>query len=108
MNFYDYQAEAVKTAIYPKRAKIYYPALGLAGEAGEVANKVKKILRDDRGQLSETKREELFDEIGDALWYIAALCTDLGLSMDDVAKENIKKLKDRQERNTLKGDGDKR
>ena len=103
MTFEEYQIEAEKTAIYPKEHEIVYPALGLAGEAGEVANKVKKILRD-----KNFDRNGIADELGDCLWYIAALCRDLNIEMSEVAKGNLKKLKDRQNRGTLKGNGDKR
>ena len=103
MTFGDYQIEARKTAIYPEEHKIVYPALGLAGEAGEVANKVKKMLRDGKFD-----REDVAAEIGDCLWYIAALCRDLNVDLSDIARNNLKKLKDRQERGTIKGNGDKR
>ena len=108
MNFSDYQSKAKETAIYPDEFKVTYPALGLAGEAGEIANKVKKILRDDGGHVTENRRNDLSDEIGDVLWYIAALASDLRLNLDDVAHENIEKLRSRQERNTLQGEGDTR
>ena len=99
----QYQSAAAKTAMYKHNHKILYPALGLAGEAGEVANKVKKILRD-----GSFDRDGISDEIGDCLWYIAALCRDLNVDLSDVARNNLKKLKDRQERGTIKGNGDKR
>jgi NTP pyrophosphatase (non-canonical NTP hydrolase) len=108
MNFSEYQSEARKTAIYPDEFKVTYPALGLAGEAGEIANKVKKILRDDGGHVTEKRRESLAGEISDCLWYIAALATDLGLNLDDIAKHNIEKLHSRQIRGVLGGDGDTR
>jgi|TARA_R110000803_G_scaffold168601_3_gene231651 NTP pyrophosphatase (non-canonical NTP hydrolase) len=99
----SYQKAASGTAIYPTQHAITYPALGLAGEAGEVANKVKKIIRD--GKMN---RRDIGDEIGDCLWYIAALCRDLGLDMGEVAKSNLEKLYDRKQRGTLQGSGDKR
>ena len=99
----DYQIQARKTAIYPANAKITYPALGLAGEAGEVANKVKKIVRD--GKLD---KEGIGSELGDCLWYIAAVCRDLGLKMSDVAADNLVKLAKRKQNNTLQGNGDNR
>jgi len=98
-----YQQQAVTTAIYDKKHAIIYPALGLAAEAGEVANKVKKIMRD--GKLD---REGIASEIGDCLWYIAALCRDLNIDMETVAYENLEKLHGRQKRGTLRGNGDKR
>ena len=99
----EYQKSACKTAIFPKELGVQYLALGLTGEAGEVANKVKKIMRDGKFD-----REAIADEVGDCLWYIAALCRDLNVNMQDVADNNIKKLKDRQERGVLSGSGDKR
>jgi len=99
----DYQRAAVSTAIYKKEHAVIYPALGLAAEAGEVANKVKKILRDGKFD-----REAIADEVGDCLWYIAALCRDLNIDMQQIADNNIKKLKDRLERGVISGSGDKR
>jgi len=99
----DYQKAASSTAIYKSEHAIIYPALGLAAEAGEVANKVKKIMRD--GQFD---RDGIADEIGDWLWYIAALCRDLNVDLSAVADRNIKKLRDRQQRGKLKGSGDNR
>lgn len=108
MNFAEYQERAVKTAIYGEKNAVSYPALGLAGEAGEVCNKVKKIFRDNNGVVSEEKRHDLLGEIGDVLWYCAALARDLNLSLEDIATLNIKKLEDRQARGTLQGNGDNR
>jgi len=103
MNMNDYQRQAATTAIYPASVQILYPTLGLAGGAGEVANKVKKIVRD--GKLD---KEAIGSEIGDCLWYIAAICKDLGLKMEDVAQANLDKLRQRQEKGTLSGSGDTR
>jgi len=108
MNFDDYQAGARKTAIYPQDYLITYPALGLVGEAGEIANKVKKILRDDQGVCSDQKRAQLIEEMGDVLWYLAALASDLDVSLDMVATCNLQKLSDRATRNALRGEGDQR
>tara|TARA_Y100001951_G_C11028207_1_gene123485 strand:+ start:186 stop:500 length:315 start_codon:yes stop_codon:yes gene_type:complete len=102
----SYQRVARKTVIYPRKQMIIYPALGLAGEAGEVCEKVKKYLRQDY-DLDELK-EIVEDELGDVLWYIANLATDLGLSLDNLAAKNLAKLHDRQNRNVLQGDGDDR
>ena len=99
----DYQKQAADTAIYSSKHAVIYPALGLAAEAGEVANKVKKILRD-----GDFDRKAIADEIGDCLWYIAALCRDLNIDMQEIADNNIKKLKDRLERGVLSGSGDNR
>jgi len=99
----DYQNAAAATAIYKSEHAIIYPALGLAAEAGEVANKVKKIMRD-----GHFDRDAIADEVGDCLWYIAALCRDLNVDLSAVADGNLKKLRDRQQRGKLKGSGDKR
>jgi len=101
--FDDYQNAAVGTAIYKSEHSVIYPALGLAAEAGEVANKVKKIIRD-----GTFDREAIADELGDCLWYIAALCRDLNVDLSVVADANLKKLHDRQQRGKIKGSGDKR
>lgn len=103
IGFDYYQNAASDTAIYKTEHQVLYPALGLAAEAGEVANKVKKILRDGKFD-----REGIADEIGDCLWYIAALCRDLNVDMGEVAKNNLDKLQDRKKRGKLKGNGDKR
>lgn len=109
MTFNEYQEEARKTAIYPNlNNNFIYPTLGLVGEAGEVAEKIKKVLRDNNGVLSEEKKQELTKEIGDVLWYIANLSAELKLSMEDVALKNLEKLKSRQQRNELHGSGDNR
>lgn len=108
MNFSEYQAEAKKTVIYSDNLKLTYPTLGLAGEAGEVCNKVKKVFRDKGGHLDEDGVSELSKEIGDILWYIAALTSDLELDLNTIAKENLEKLRGRQERNVLGGSGDNR
>lgn len=108
MNFEQYQQNAVATAIYGEGVAVSYPALGLCGEAGEVANKVKKVFRDDGGVVTEEKRQALKGEIGDCLWYLAALCRDLGISLQAAAEENITKLLGRKERGTLQGSGDNR
>jgi NTP pyrophosphatase (non-canonical NTP hydrolase) len=104
MDFSTYQAGAGRTAIYPQNAKIIYPALGLAGEAGEVANQVKKILRDNAGSLTEERRAKIIDELGDVLWYAAALATDLRVSLEEVAELNLTKLAKRAEDGSIKGD----
>ena len=99
----EYQNASASTAIYPASVQILYPALGLAGEAGEVANKVKKIVRD--GKLD---KEGIASELGDCLWYIAAICRDLGINMGEVASDNLAKLAKRKQNNTLQGNGDNR
>ncbi len=109
MTFEEYQALSRKTAIYPNKDNNFiYPTLGLVGEAGEVAEKVKKILRDQDGVLGEEKKVELAKELGDVLWYIAQLATELNLSLDQIASSNILKLQARQKRGMLHGSGDNR
>ena len=105
-NLNNYQRQAKETAIYPENAKIVYPALGLAGEAGEVADKVKKIYRD--GKDDARFRGEIAKEIGDVLWYCATLADDLGFSLQQVAEMNIHKLKSRKVAGTIGGSGDNR
>lgn len=103
----DYQAQAMDT--YKVSAMpILYPALGLNGEAGEVAEKVKKVVRDKGGVFNDDDREALALELGDVLWYTTALCNDLGLTLSDVAEMNLKKLQDRKKRGVLGGNGDAR
>ena len=108
MSLANYQVDARTTAIYPPEVKVIYPALGLAGEAGEVCNKTKKILRDDGGRMTEEKRTQLIDELGDVLWYVANLATDLGVTLDEVARINLAKLNSRKERGTITGSRDNR
>ena len=108
MEINDYQKEAVKTAIYGSGSTIIYPALGLANEAGEVLGKIKKVLRDANGEFNEANNKGIADEIGDTLWYLAALSRDIGYDLETIANINIKKLKDRQERGVIHGSGDTR
>ena len=107
-DFNSYQRNASSTAIYPEEHRILYPALGLAGEAGEVANKVKKLIRDGPDKRPDTWREDIASEIGDVLWYCAALATDLNLSLGMIAGQNEKKLGQRKQSGTLGGSGDTR
>lgn len=108
MEFNQYQLQAAKTAIYPAEYKVTYPVLEMTNEAGEVAGKWKKVLRDQGGQLTEANRVALAQECGDVLWALAACCTDLGLTLDDVAQANLEKLASRQSRGVLGGSGDNR
>jgi NTP pyrophosphatase (non-canonical NTP hydrolase) len=109
MNFQEYQNESKKTAIYPEVGKRFvYPALGLAGESGEVVEKVKKIFRDKNGIADVESIEMIKKELGDVLWYLSQLATELGISLDEVAVNNIAKLSSRLDRGTLHGDGDNR
>jgi NTP pyrophosphatase (non-canonical NTP hydrolase) len=105
----DYQRESQKTAIYPEiGGPEVYPALGLASEAGEVLGKIKKVYRDKAGAYDADTLAAIADELGDVLWYLSQLATKLGLSMDMIATYNLMKLKSRQARNTLTGNGDQR
>lgn len=109
MNFREYQEAALGTAIYPNRGKNFvYPVLGLAGETGEVAEKVKKTIRDHNGCMDSDIKDALKKELGDVLWYVAMICYEVGLDFEDVAESNIRKLKDRQNRGALHGSGDNR
>ena len=106
-----YQQLCTETQIYPREHAVFYPALGLAGEAGEVANKIKKIMRDRKGDVNNLPgevKDEITSELGDCLWYISALATDLGIGLDGVVVENIRKLQKRKEKGTIHGSGDKR
>tara|TARA_R100000789_G_C2882789_1_gene115046 strand:- start:173 stop:490 length:318 start_codon:yes stop_codon:yes gene_type:complete len=105
MKMNDYQKRAIKTAIYPTDYRMVYPALGLAGESGEVCEKVKKYLR---GDDSPNLRKDIEKELGDVLWYVANLASDLGLHLDNIATKNLDKLRDRERRDVLQGDGDER
>lgn len=108
MTFSEYQEQSQKTAIYPNKGNnLYYPALGL-GEVGEIQNQIKKVYRDDDGILTETRKEDIFKECGDVLWYLAALCNECGFTLEQVAKYNLEKLQKRQEKGTLQGSGDNR
>ena len=109
MDLKTYQKKATKTAVYPRVGENYiYPTLGLVGEAGEIANKIKKIERDQEGKISEEIRDALKVELGDILWYVAQLATELGIELDDIGKDNITKLASRKGRGTLHGSGDER
>ncbi len=109
MDFNDYQIKSRKTAGYPGIGHpVIYPTLGLVNEAGEVAGKIKKVFRDKDGEINEETPEALKAELGDVLWYIAQVATELGLSLDEIAEYNIAKLYDRLERGKIKGEGDNR
>ena len=109
MDFKTYQEQSRKTATYAKIGyNFIYPTLGLAGESGEVVEKIKKVIRDNNGVIDEQKRLEIVKELGDVLWYLSQLATELNLSLDDIASKNLQKLNSRKERNKLHGDGDNR
>lgn len=107
--FSAYQRESRKTwSVIPMDHSIVYPTLGLVNEAGEVAGKIKKIFRDKGGTISDTDREALKYELGDVLWYLTQICTELNLSLEEVAAANIEKLFSRLERGQIRGEGDER
>ena len=109
MELNDYQRESRKTALYPDvGANAIYPTLGLVGEAGEVADKVKKILRDKKGVFDKESKDAIKFELGDVLWYVAQLSTELGYDMEEVANANLEKLHSRKSRGRIKGSGDNR
>lgn len=105
LDFNSYQRRASSTAIYPSKHKVYYPMIGLAGEVGELANKIKKRMRGDSKVVTKSDLEA---ELGDVLWYTSQISADLGIKLDDVARNNLKKLNDRKMRGMIKGSGDNR
>ena len=109
MDFKEYQEKSRQTAIYPNLGNnFFYPTLGLAGESGEVAEKVKKVHRDKNNIFGDDDKKEIAKELGDVLWYAAQLATELGISLDEVAEKNIEKLFSRKDRGVLHGSGDNR
>jgi NTP pyrophosphatase (non-canonical NTP hydrolase) len=108
MELSEYQALSRRTAQYPREAWLAYPALGLAGEAGEVAEHAKKAIRDDGGEMTAERRAAMSKELGDVLWYVAQLASELGLELDEIASTNLEKLLSRQRRGVLSGSGDER
>jgi NTP pyrophosphatase (non-canonical NTP hydrolase) len=103
MDFKEYQLKAVAFAIYPATHKVLYPTLGLCGESGEVAEKVKKQVRD-----GVFNRHEVAKELGDVLWYLTNICNDIGYSLSEIADLNIDKLQSRKKRDVIQGSGDNR
>jgi NTP pyrophosphatase (non-canonical NTP hydrolase) len=109
MDFTVYQRESRKTwSLIHTDHPIVYPTLGLVNEAGELAGKVKKIFRDKQGQIDDSDREALKYELGDVLWYLTQICTELDLTLEEVAAANLTKLFSRLERGTIGGEGDER
>lgn len=110
LTFAEYQAQSRTTAVYPGRdqGNITYPALGLAGESGEVCEKIKKAIRDDGGIVTPARRDLLAKELGDVLWYVAALATELRLDLSQIAADNLAKLAARKAAGRIHGDGDLR
>lgn len=108
-NFDEYQKLSRRTwNLVRTDHPIVYPTLGLVNEAGELAGKVKKIFRDKQGEISDADRDALKYELGDVLWYLAQIATELNLSLDEIAQANIDKLASRLERNQIQGEGDYR
>lgn len=117
MDLNDYQNRALESSLFSAKfaPKVRgfdfwrcYCGLGLAGEAGEYANKLKKVYRDNNGIVTEDKRRALMKELGGALWYIAAAADSIGYTLDEVACTNLETLQERLEKGTLQGDGDDR
>lgn len=120
LTFNEYQEGAKETAQYPSlwfpgecleeggSVGFIYPIIGLAGEVGELSEKCKKILRDKEGVVTSSDKEAITKEIGDVLWYVAALCSEFDLSMEEVAEINLEKLRSRKERGKIQGSGDDR
>lgn len=108
MKMDDYQTQAGKTAIYDDADTIVYPLLGLLSEAGELAGKYKKLLRDSNGHVTPEFREAMALELGDVQWYVALLASDLGFELEWVAQKNLDKLNSRMARGVIQGSGDYR
>ena len=109
MDFQTYQKRATETAQYPNLGSNYiYPTLGLVGESGEVAEKVKKVIRDKKGVFDEESKNAIKKELGDVLWYISSLSTELGFNLEDIALQNIDKLRSRAVKGKISGSGDDR
>ena len=108
MTINEYQEGALRTAIYPESRRIIYPTLGLTGEAGEVADKVKKVIRDNNDEFTDERKQQIALELGDVMWYAATLAHVLGYSLDEICQMNLDKLASRMQRNQLHGSGDER
>ena len=109
MDLNQYQTTALETAIYPNQGQNFtYPVLGLLGEAGEVADKLKKVIRDGDGILTNTVRETVAKELGDVMWYLAVLSYELDYDLNTIAQNNLDKLASRKARGVISGSGDNR
>ena len=108
MKMNDYQFVSRKTAIYPENQGFVYCVLGLVGESGEIADKLKKVIRDDNGEIALEKQNAIAKELGDVLWYVSNLAYELGFSLEEIAQMNVDKLQSRMKRDKLSGSGDDR
>lgn len=108
-DFDEYQKMTRKTAVYPHKGKNFiFPAIGLFGESGEIANKIKKVVRDDSNKITNERKEEIAGEVGDMLWYTAQLLTELKINFSDVVNHNLVKISKRVKENKIHGSGDNR
>lgn len=109
LTFSEYHEQSQRRAIYPNVGdNVFYPVLGICGEAGELAEKLKKCLRDKGGKISDEDRRLMVKELGDVLWYVSAVSRELGIDLEDVAQASLDKVNGRHERGTLHGSGDDR
>lgn len=111
MEFRYYQNMSKRYAVYKNPENIpglAYLAMGLTGEVGETANKIKKLFRDHNGQITEESKQAIIDELGDCLWYLSQITTELGVSLDIIPLQNLAKLRKRKRDNTIQGEGDNR
>ena len=108
MTFQEYQKQALTTASDDKPLEFYHRVLGLVGEAGEIAEKVKKVIRDGDGSPELLDKNDITKELGDVLWYVATLADYLQLDLETIAQANIDKLSSRRDRGKLSGSGDNR
>lgn len=109
LTFSEYQSRSQAHAVYPEAGdNIFYPVLGVCGESGELAEKLKKCLRDKNGEISADDKRLMIKEVGDVLWYLAAVCRELGVPLEEAASINLEKIDDRHRRGKLHGSGDDR
>ena len=109
MDFKTYQEQSRKTAVYPDKGNNFiYPTLGLVGESGEVAEKIKKVIRDNESVIDENVKSAVMKELGDVLWYLSQLAHELGIPFSKIAELNVLKLRSRHLRNRVRGNGDTR
>lgn len=109
MNFEEYQKAAKEKAVYPTLGHpVVFPTLGMLGEAGEVSEKIKKIFRDHDSEITESTREEIKKELGDVLWYMSQIASELDINLQEIAEFNLEKITSRHERGAVWGEGDNR